>query len=132
MDQYLKHALIWFAVALMLFGCAPTTKQLFNEYQAAYVYETNPTDKSIDVLVTVRIRGFGNQEEKREAWCKAWPVYCRPGLPGAGMSVSSKIPEIWVDLREDQNGLVINNVILGHEMRHTLKLHDERMNDPDR
>ena len=137
MNPYLKSSLRWTAAALIvtlygLYGCAPTTKQMFNEYHQAYLYETRPTDKSIDVLVTVRIRGFGNASEKQFMWCASWPQFCLPGKPSAGTSVSSAIPEIWIDLREDKRGLVINDMILGHELRHILKLHDARVNDPDR
>jgi hypothetical protein len=138
MSPYLKTSLRWFAFAAiiaalwMFYGCAPTSKTLFNEYHSAHLYETRPTDKSIDVLVTVRIRAFGSKEEKRKAWCQSWPSFCKPGYPAAGMSVSSKVPEIWIDLRENSSGLVINDVVIGHEIQHTLKLYDSRVHDPDR
>jgi len=138
-NRYLKTALKWFSVAAILtavwiiYGCAPTSKALFNEHHAAFLSETRPTDKSIDVLVTVRVRGFGNQAEKRAAWCAAWPQFCKPNLPAAGMSVSSTIPEIWIDIRENGNGEIeIPDHIIGHEMQHTLKLYDARVHDPDR
>jgi len=144
MKKYYKTELIksvlylcWLVVIALLFnGCAglpTTTKQVFNDYQEVYLRETRPTDKSLDVTVKIRLRAYGNEEEKRREWCRAWPVFCKPHLPTAGMSVSSGTPEIWVDLRQDSTGeVVINDVILGHELRHVLKIYDRRVADPDK
>lgn len=137
-NPYLKTSLKWIAFAAtiaalwMFYGCAPTTKTLFNEFHQAHLAETRTSDKSVDVLVTVRVRAFGNQDEKRAAWCAAWPQFCTPGQPTAGVSVSSEIPEIWTDLRENDGEIVIPAHVLGHEMQHIIKLRDNRVKDPDK
>ena len=136
-NRYLYASLACFAIAIIAalhIGCAPMNgKALFNYSQERYLASTYHSEQSIDVLVTVRIRAFGNEDEKRKEWCKAWPVWCKPHLPSAGVSVSSKIPEIWLDLRENENGeIVLPDHILSHEMNHTIKLYDSRVKDPDR
>ena len=135
----MKTNLSVITAAIMITGCAalapqlPTTKQLFNDYQSAYVRETRPSKKMIDKTITVRIRAYGDEEQKRQVWCKTWPVWCKPHLPATGMSVSAGTPEIWMDLRENAAGeIVINDVILGHEMRHTIKISVPGLADPDK
>ena len=77
-------------IYLLLFACAPTTRILWNEYNAAYLAETEPTDKSLDVLVVVRVRGFRNREAMLQAaYDRGWSP--SPNL--GGLCISGPLPE---------------------------------------
>jgi len=91
--------------------------------------------RKIDVnLGGIRIRGFGNQEEKQKAYERDWqekhPDWSKK-VP-AGLSISSKVPEIWCDLKQDKNGNIILPLhVIGHEMQHTLRINNNKIADPD-
>ena len=103
----------------------------FNEYQNWFSFLPLCND-SIDITTKVRIRAFGKESDKQNAWDKDWrskhPAW---GTAAAGVSVSSKIPEIWCGLRKTKKGLVLPMGILAHEMLHTLKLKDGNIINPD-
>lgn len=103
----------------------------FNEYQEWFVHLDN-TNEEVDILVTVRIKGFGSEVKKQQTWNDVWrKKHPDWGEVAAGCTVSSKIPEVWCDVRKTKKGLVINPSILGHEMLHVLKLIDNKIINPD-
>lgn len=108
-----------------------TGGQLFNDYHAWWLRVSKPTDKSLDVTMTVRIRGFGSDAMKQKAWDQDWRDSHPTWGPVQQCTVSSSVPEIWMDIREDDSGLFLPVHILGHEMGHVLKLSDNRIIDPD-
>lgn len=120
---------------------AQEAKQCFNAYQD-YFTGLDSCDETLDVTVKVRIRAFGSEKVKQAAWDKDWRSETQQrqrivrgekqwGPVAAGVSVSSKIPEIWCDCRITKSGIVINPAILGHEMLHTLRQKDKRVCYPD-
>jgi hypothetical protein len=105
----------------------------FNLYQK-WFDTLDKTDKSIDTdLHGVRVRCFGNPEEKQKAWEKDWKSkYPEWGDVPAGISVSSEKPEVWCDLRQDKHGNIIMPMhVIGHEVTHILKLKNKEIADPD-
>lgn len=121
----------FFALFLVL-GCASPAgeaAQAFNDYQAWFA-ALPETDERIDMVVTVRLRAFGSQEDKARAWAAEYPQF---GPPTAGSCVSTKIPELWMDLRRAPSGkLILPPHILGHEHMHAAALYDRRLVDSDR
>ena len=103
----------------------------FNDYQA-YFTQLDPCDEIVDVTFQVRIRAYGQEAVKQEHWQVDWrsknPTW---GKAAAGVTVSSKIPEIWCDLRMTKAGLVLPPHVFGHEMMHVLRLADKRVCNPD-
>ena len=96
------------------------------------------TDDSIDVVVVVRVRAFGKRADLVETWNRTWQkqypdwnwwnkagCYVTSGKP-------SDIPEVWLDLRQDQRGnLAFPIHILGHEVSHAIQSIDQRVSNPD-
>lgn len=107
--------------------------QAFNNYQK-WFESLDRTDQSIDAMLGgVRIRCFGSEQAKQEAWDKEWrSKFPKWGPAAAGVSVSSEVPEIWCDLRQDASGqLILPMHVIGHEMLHTLKLKNDKVVNPD-
>jgi hypothetical protein len=105
--------------------------ELFNEYHAALVAKTQPTDAVIDMVLTVRVRLFGRDEDKQAAWDEAWRHAHPDWGPVQWVTVSSDPPEIWGDLRMVAGRLTVNNLALGHELHHVVRLHDPRLLEID-
>ena len=106
-------------------------KDCFNSYQNWFA-SLSPAVGEIDITLKLRIRAFGNELDKQDAWDRDWrSKHPEWGPVSAGTSVSSKVPEIWLDLKMTKEGLVLNPAILGHEMLHTLRLKDLKMANPD-
>lgn len=108
-----------------------TGGQLFNDYHAWWLRVSKPTDKSLDVTLTVRIRGFGSDADKQRAWDRDWRSSHPTWGPVSQVTVSSAVPEIWMDLRQNGCGLFVPPHIAGHEICHVLRLADNRVIDPD-
>lgn len=104
---------------------------IFNLYHSWWQRVSKPTEASLDEVVTVRIRGFGSDAMKQKAWDQDWRDSHPTWGPVQQCTVSSSVPEIWMDIREDDSGLFLPVHILGHEMGHVLKLSDNRIIDPD-
>jgi len=134
MNKYLKISIICGVIVLIITllwcsGCSQRyNTQPFNDYQNWFT-QLDPCEDSLDMVVTVRIRAFGSEAEKQAAWKMAWPQF--NSKAAAGVCVSSRIPEIWVDLRRSKTGFIINPAILGHEMGHVLRLKNNDIQDPD-
>jgi hypothetical protein len=100
-----------------------TLGDLFNSYQNEFVAATRETktDLTIDTGMIV-FRLFGNDERKRAAYKLQYgdkQIYFQ--------TVSSNPVEIWGDVREVASGphegaLVINQISLGHEVEHALRI----------
>lgn len=107
------------------------TAKCFNDYQSWFT-QLDPCDEIVDITVKVRIRAFGRDVDKQEAWNRDWrSKHPDWGPAGAGVSVSSKIPEVWCDLKITHAGLTLPPHVLGHEMMHTLRLKDNQLINPD-
>ncbi len=120
--------LIW-----LLTSCAPLTgytqRELFNEEHYQWRTSTLPTRQNIDTVITLRVRAFGDKIVKQLIFQRDYPHL---GIVDQG-AVSSKIPEIWMDIRENEAGEIVPGAhILGHEMIHVLKLHGINVYDPDK
>lgn len=108
-------------------GCG----ELFNLTHEWFIQCSHPSNLSLDVKVEVRFRGFGSNEAKQAAWDRDWRSLNPTWGPVSQCNVSSNPPEIWFDLRETENGIIIPPHILGHEIGHVLKLEDPRVVNPD-
>jgi hypothetical protein len=108
-----------------------TGGQLFNDYHAWWLRVSKPTDQILDEVVTVRIRGFGSDADKQRAWDRDWRSQHPTWGPVSQVTVSSAVPEVWMDLRQTEGGLFLPPHIVGHEMGHVLRLQDGRVIDPD-
>lgn len=105
---------------------------IFNKAQEHFINHFQPTDKSIDITLTVRIRAYGNNDEKQNDWNNDWRSKHPDWKPVQSVTVSSNPPEIWLDLLQDAQGnLVLPHHALGHEVNEALKLIDSRIIDPD-
>ena len=104
---------------------------LFNLYHEWFLKVSRPSAAIIDATIPVRFRGFGSQKDKQAAWDSEW----RSKNPSWGavdqVTVSSDPPEIWFDLRETAEGLLLPPHIVGHEALHTIKLKISDVIDPD-
>jgi len=105
--------------------------QLFNDYHSWWRRVSKPTDAIMDEVVTVRIRGFGSDAMKQKAWNDEWRSKYPTWGPVSQATVSSAVPEIWMDIRQTEGGLFLPVHILGHEMGHVLRLSDARIVNPD-
>lgn len=105
---------------------------LFNDQQA-WFQSLDPTEESLDLTLTVRIRAFGSENQKQKAWDKDWrskhPTWKKVS---AGCNVSSNPPELWMDLRMCKAGLILPLHVLSHELQHSIHNADKRVVDPDR
>ena len=100
-------------ICLLLTSCTTLGDQ-FNEYQAKWAYVVKPTKQSVDILITIRVRGFAEPQ------------------PYAGSMIPTSPPQLWVDVGEDENGMImIPPHIIGHELIHALRMRDKRIKDPD-
>ena len=110
---------------------AKQAAQVFNEYQS-WFSSLDPCDETLDITLTVRVRAFGNQQDKQRYWAQDWlskhPTWSKVS---AGCNVSSEIPELWMDMRMSKAGLVLPPHVLGHEFWHSLNNKDKRIIDPD-
>jgi len=110
-------------ICLLLTSCT-TLGTAFNQYHQVWDYVVRPTKQSVDILITVRVRGFGSQDEKQANF--PW------GNVTAGAMVPTSPPQLWVDVGEDENGMImIPPHIIGHELIHALQMRDKRIMDPD-
>ena len=105
---------------------------LFNAYQDWYS-KLKATDKKIDCYITFRIRAFGSEEEKQKTWKDEWqPTHPTWDKASAGVTISTSVPQVWVDLKEDNCGnLILPPHVLGHELMHVIKLKDNSAVNPD-
>jgi hypothetical protein len=110
-------------IFLLLMGCT-TLGTEFNDYQKTWVTVSKPTTQAFNILAIVKVRGFGIQKDKQDAFL--W------GKTTSGAAVSTNPPQIFIDVREDgQGNIMIPPHILGHELIHILRLQDKRILDPD-
>jgi len=98
---------------------------LFNAYAAEFSSVADECGQDFVIpLGDVIVYLFGSEARKQAAWRRAHPdcdfdIYF--------MSVSSQPVEIWGDVRRVKTGpykgaLVVNNLSLGHEMMHALRI----------
>ena len=121
----------WFWRFLGYDALSDLARKHFDRYQSWFIKLT-PCDETLDVTLTVRIRAFGREADKQSVWDQDWRTkYPDWGPAAAGVTVSSKVPEVWCDMRITKAGLVINPAVLGHEMLHVLKLKDKQVCNPD-
>jgi hypothetical protein len=113
-----------------MFG-KPNGGDLFNNYHSWWQRVSGPTDGVLDVTTTVRVRGFGSDAMKQKAWNDEWRSKHPTWGPVSQVTVSSDVPQVWMDIRANGCGLMLPVHILGHEMGHVLKLSDNRVIDPD-
>ena len=103
----------------------------FNEYQK-YFTSLDPTEESVDLTLTVRIRAYGSEANKQADWDRDWrnfhPTW---GKVSAGTNISSDPPELWMDLRMSRGGLILPLHVLAHELAHSIHNADRRVADPD-
>jgi hypothetical protein len=106
-------------------------REAFNNYQI-WFDRYYPTDQKLDMTITVRVRAFGQQEDKQTAGDKEWRTkHPDWGPVPSGITVSSHPIEIWMDLKQDKLGnMIIPTHVLGHEMEHALILDDSRIENP--
>lgn len=106
-------------------------KRCFNNYQD-WFKKLYPTDKKVDITLTVRVRAFGQSKEKQAVWNQEWRTkHPDWGPVPAGITVTSNPIEIWMDLKQDRSGrIVMPPHVLGHEMEHAIIVHDNRIQDP--
>lgn len=106
-------------------------KHCFDNYQEWFI-KLYPTDKKIDVTLTVRVRAFGQRKDKQAAWNKEWRTkHPNWGPAPAGITVTSDPVEIWMDLKQDESSnLIMPPHVLGHEMEHALIVYDSRIENP--
>jgi hypothetical protein len=118
----------------------------FNAYQRWFdALERTDAELHVD-LGGITVHAYGDPEKRREAWDGRkreidWEAFFdtgaqhqgqKMGSVTIGQSVSSRIPEIWLDLRKAKNGgLILPPHVLGHEFIHTLRIKDRRIQDPD-
>jgi hypothetical protein len=119
--------------ALLLSGCASmmgyNQREMFNVSHREWVNTTRPTTQNIDKIITIRIRAFGDQGVKQAAFHYIYPTL---GKIDQG-AVSSAIPEIWMDIRENAAGEIVPaQHIEGHELDHILKLYGINVHNPDK
>lgn len=95
--------------------------ELFNEYEKEFSRYTEPTRQLIDVTVPVRVRLYGDQQQKDAAWKREHPeasgsIYF--------VCVSSNPIEIWGVCRKDPGTgkLCVNHLSLGHELNHAMRV----------
>jgi len=77
------------------------------------------------VVIKVRLRAYGDKDEQIAEFDRDW----RSKHPDwntadkwAGLSISTRLPEIWMDLRETKDGLLVVPVhVLGHEFMHVVE-----------
>ncbi len=107
-------------------------RRCFNDYQKWFVRQYDPTDKKIDVTITVRLRAFGNREEKEAAWDAEWrKKHPDWGPVPLGAAVSSRPAEVWMDLKENGRGnLMLPPQILGHGVSHAVGFLDAGPAEP--
>ena len=107
---------------------------LFNDYASAFSARTEGTAFDVDFTLTVRIRLFGTDKRKNEAWEKEHgfkgPIYFT--------TISTDPPQIYGDLRQVKAGthraaLVVNHLSLGHEILHALRvaMAEHKLKDED-
>ena len=110
---------------------AQDMKDAFNVYQAAFT-ALDPTEETLDITLTVRIRAFGSENQKQKTWQKDWrsknPTW---GKAAAGVNISSNPPELWMDLRMSKAGLILPMGVLAHEICHSIHNADKRVVNPD-
>ena len=122
-------------IILMLFPCisaAQSAGECFNQYQEWFM-TTQHTEKNLDVIVFFRLRAFGSDSSKQTAWQGDWkskfPLWDKAS---AGVAISSSMPEVWTDLRQDVDGnLIIPPHILGHEVIHIIEFSTKGIKNPD-
>lgn len=103
----------------------------FDNYQDWYS-SLEATSKIIDMTLTVRVRAFGDARVKQAVWSSYWRSRHPDWGPAAtGVTVSSDLPEVWMDLKKSDGKLILPPHVLGHELMHALKLQDKRLIDPD-
>jgi hypothetical protein len=123
------------AIIFILLPCAAAAQgagECFNQYQNWFM-TTQPTEKSLDVIVFFRLRAFGSDADKQSAWQSDWrskfPLWDKAA---AGVAISGSMPEVWTDLRQDADGnLIIPPHILGHEVIHIIGFDAKGVTDPD-
>ncbi|MDQ5987843.1 MAG: hypothetical protein CSYNP_03589 [Syntrophus sp. SKADARSKE-3] len=110
---------------------AVVPKQCFSNYQK-WFNSLYPTDKKVDIKLTIRIRAFGQGWEKQENWDRDWrKKHPDWGPASAGITVSGNPIEIWMDLKQDDSGnLIMPPHVLGHEMEHAIIIYDDRVENP--
>ena len=110
---------------------AGDARDCFNIYQNWFT-SLDATEESVDLTLTVRIRAFGNEDQKQAAWQEDWrtknPFW---GKVSAGTNVSSTIPELWMDLRMCKAGMILPLHVLAHELAHSIHNADKRVVNPD-
>jgi len=137
MKRYRNIACI-LIVIVSIYSCAGANgtygkhaKFAFNEYQQ-WFDRLHETDESLDMVVTVRIRAWGNRKEKEKAYQASWdgekPTWSH--CP-CGMARTGNPPEVWMDLKEANGQIVIPWHVLGHEVHHLINWRDDRFIDPD-
>jgi len=103
------------AVSFLFLGGCTTLGTAFNSYHSVWHYVVQPTKQSIDMVITVRIRGFGTPQQTAGAYIG----HVSP-------------PELWIDVGEDMDGkIMIPPHIIGHELIHAMQMRDKRIKDPD-
>jgi len=104
---------------------------IFNLYHEWFMKVSRTSAATIDATIPIRFRGFGNESAKQAAWERAWrnknPSWDRVSQ----VTVSSDPPEIWFDLRETAEGLLLPPHIVGHEVLHAIKLKISDVINPD-
>lgn len=96
--------------------------ELFNETHRAFIELTKPTDKIVDVTLTIRIRAFGRDEDKQAAWDKEWRSVHPEWGPVQQCLVSGFPMQLWTDVRERDGQLIFGPHLLGHELIHAIDL----------
>ena len=123
------------AIAVMFMsGCdQPPNKfaSLFNSFNQAVDTSSSTTEDYIDITVPVRIRLYGDPNDKQKAWQELAKVNNQNWNKVQWASVSTDPPQIFGDLRKKDGKLFINTLLLGHELQHVLAWKDSRVMDPD-
>ena len=106
---------------------------LFNDYQAAYLSASKPTEEFLEIYVPAhKIMLFGSQTAKQAYHDALAKRYGWASGEVSWENVSSVVPEIIGDLRTRNGKMVINTLCLGHEYQHTIARLDGRVLDPDK
>lgn len=100
---------------------------LFNKEHEAFCKRPLSGEK-LDIIVTVRLRAYGSEEQKQEEYKRDWPQFAEKSLCPAGLCISSDLIELWIDMRKDgkYGKNILHRAELAHEFLHAVRVEISR------